>query len=510
MPLALVIARYFVYVVAAFGAVWLVAFTGFSMSMNAGAVYSANYGPSHADETAATLRALPAFDPAAVPTAYRYVRFDEAGAVLSTDLPDDDVAAAWDAARSWLDAAGGEASSGAPAAVTGSGGTTYAAFGLPDGTLCVLTCQYLPQFVARDLRDALPNPQNIFLGAGGVASVLAALLVARRASRVIMRKMAPLTDAADRIAREELDFAVGQSNVREVNDVLAAMERMRAALQESLAARWRAEQAQRDQVAALAHDLKTPLTVVRANAEFVAEELRGLDPGADAAGGKGGRFGGAEAPAGPWEDVVAAAEDAVRGGERLDAYVRLLVEVACGAAEVGRRVPVGVRAFAGDAAREAAALARAAGKALTVEGAEGLPDGACVKADAGALGRAVGNAVANALDYARDGVRLAFSVEAARGPGGGPAEGGRFRIAVEDDGPGFSPAALEHGCERFFRDDAARGGSVAGEAHHGIGLAVASEVARAHGGSLALENRVDPATGAVLGARVVLEVPLAG
>ena len=54
----------------------------------------------------------------------------------------------------------------------------------------------------------------------------------------------------------DLDFAVGSTNVREVNDVLAAMDAMRTSLAESREARWAAERGQREQVASLAHDLK--------------------------------------------------------------------------------------------------------------------------------------------------------------------------------------------------------------------------------------------------------------
>ncbi|WP_346675887.1 sensor histidine kinase [Enorma phocaeensis] len=82
-----------------------------------------------------------------------------------------------------------------------------------------------------------------------------------------------------------------------------------------------------------------------------------------------------------------------------------------------------------------------------------------------------------------------------------------FVIMVDDDGPGFSPAALEHGCERFFRDDASRTGAASG-AHYGIGLFTAAETARDHGGSLELSNRLD-ADGSPAGARVVVRLPLA-
>ena len=60
-------------------------------------------------------------------------------------------------------------------------------------------------------------------------------------------------------------------------------------------------------------------------------------------------------------------------------------------------------------------------------------------------------------------------------------------IEVADDGPGFSPAALEHGLERLFTDDASRAARD-GERHYGLGLSAAAEAAHAHGGTVSLTN----------------------
>ena len=81
--------------------------------------------------------------------------------------------------------------------------------------------------------------------------------------------------------------------------------------------------------------------------------------------------------------------------------------------------------------------------------------------------------------------------------------GGYLVIEVADDGPGFSPAALERGCERLFTDDSSRS-SRDGSRHYGLGLHAASETASAHGGSVSLAN--SPSGGAV----ATIAVPLCG
>ena len=369
MPLSFVIARYFAYAFAAVATAWLASFMVLSAAINAGFVYEASWGPANAREVAEGLARDGVCGQQDVPTAYRYLILNKDGYVLMTDLKGTRLEDATEMARAAL------ATNPGTVEITGGGsGLTYAAFPLKGGGACALVSEYLPQWVSRDLAGLLPNPQNLMLVGATAGSALALALVARRASRVISRKMAPLAEAAGRVGAGELDFTVGSTNVREVNDVLAAMDAMRASLAESLEARWAAERGQREQMASLAHDLKTPLTVLRANADFVAEEL---EDEKDA-------------------DLAAAARD-----------------IACDVA------------------------------------------------------------------------------------------GGRLVIEVADDGPGFSPAALERGCERLFTEDSSRSSRDGGR-HYGLGLHVASEAASAHGGSVSLAN--SPSGGAV----ATIAVPLCG
>jgi two-component system osmolarity sensor histidine kinase EnvZ len=93
---------------------------------------------------------------------------------------------------------------------------------------------------------------------------------------------------------------------------------------------------------------------------------------------------------------------------------------------------------------------------------------------ADAVGRAVANLIANAGRYAS---RAAVSVTT---------DGRTVRVAVEDDGPGIPRDRREEAMRPFTRLDAARdpnrGGGV------GLGLAIAADVARSHGGSLRLSD----------------------
>ena len=569
MPLWLVVVRYFIYCIAAIGALALTLIMGFSILMNMEVVYPANYGATHADETLDRLSEQATFDASVIPSAYWYAHISNEGDVLETDMNERQLSVA---------VALVQEGRGLGTAEPASDYDLYTAIQprqLADGSWCALGYELAPQFTSRELRDALPNPQNMLVALAALLAIAILVAFAVRASRVITRKMQPLVDAAEAIGRQELDFTVGASNVRQVNVVLGAMENMRASLAASLEAQWRAEEAQRAQVAALAHDLKTPLTVVEANADYLAEDTRLAGDAREAA------------------DAVAS------GARRLNDAVQAVIEAARGQVAPPQFAATEVHAFAIDVTKRAEEFAKTAGARIAAETT--LPHGAMFDADRTQLERAVMNLVSNAVEHSPIGgdVRISFAMEDTaagvtpcmgdmtaerakadmRDPSGkyaaigkgeipderkGPSENRKstvtvppnahdanahddanapslLLIIVDDEGPGFSPAALEHGCERFFREDEARsqaglmggkdmrkGGVSQGPhasqgpveplasrastqrdsaPHYGIGLATAFDIAHAHGGALTLENRIDE-SGRIAGARVTLRIPM--
>ncbi|WP_417303563.1 ATP-binding protein, partial [Ellagibacter isourolithinifaciens] len=172
-------------------------------------------------------------------------------------------------------------------------------------------------------------------------------------------------------------------------------------------------------------------------------------------------------------------------------YVRLLIEASRGSGGA-ERAPMRPAELCEQVLAEAAQIARARGVTLdaaTDPAVAGAPE---APLDRTALARAAANLVANAAEHARS--RVAVSCDVA---------GGYLVIEVADDGPGFSPAALERGCECLFTDDSSRSSRDGGR-HYGLGLHAASEAASAHGGSVSLAN--SPSGGAV----ATIEVPLCG
>ena len=75
----------------------------------------------------------------------------------------------------------------------------------------------------------------------------------------------------EKIEHQDLEFPCPDSQVLEIKKILETFGKMRDTLKESLMKQWELESARKEQMGALAHDLKTPLTVIRGNVQLMEE-----------------------------------------------------------------------------------------------------------------------------------------------------------------------------------------------------------------------------------------------
>jgi len=146
-------------------------------------------------------------------------------------------------------------------------------------------------------------------------------------------------------------------------------------------------------------------------------------------------------------------------------------------------------------------VARARQDPLTAALAVRVADGPAVTltADEALLRRALWNLVENAAKYGAPPITLSAALE-----------GERVVFGVSDEGPGVAAADRERVFAPFYRGDVARTPDPVGEARRGVGLGLtlARRVAEVHGGAIAIEP-VEDAGGAPRGCRVVLTIPRA-
>ena len=131
-----------------------------------------------------------------------------------------------------------------------------------------------------------------------------------------------------------------------------------------------------------------------------------------------------------------------------------------------------------DLANKALSLfsSQAAAKGISLSVVEPGPARPRLVADRLRIGEVVYNLVSNAIKYSPTGSLVRIGVSATR-----DTHPGFVRIAVEDSGPGIPIEERGRIFERFYRIDRSRAQDSGGR---GLGLAIASEIVKAHGGSI--------------------------
>lgn len=201
----------------------------------------------------------------------------------------------------------------------------------------------------------------------------------------------------------------------------------------------------------MAHDLKTPLTVIQGNIDLLTET--NLD-----------------------DEQKMYSGYITDSSEQMQIYIKILIEISRASAGYSIcKQTCDTKVFLNELETQVKALCYAKGKHLEME-IGNLPDNITI--DKTLLERAISNIVNNALDYAKeDGVvKIQFQ-----------GENDTVQITVTDDGKGFSENALRHAKEQFYMEDQSRNSHM----HFGMGLYIASCIAQRHGGEIRLENSTE-------------------
>lgn len=97
------------------------------------------------------------------------------------------------------------------------------------------------------------------------------IVLSKKFGRFLFEEMERLNRATESILNEDLNFNTEVSEIKEIDKVLKSLSKLKSELNESLKQQWKTESEKREQVSALGHDLKTPLTILRGNAELMEE-----------------------------------------------------------------------------------------------------------------------------------------------------------------------------------------------------------------------------------------------
>ena len=218
---------------------------------------------------------------------------------------------------------------------------------------------------------------------------------------------------------------------------------------------------QRTFIADASHELRTPVTVVRTNAELLK---RHLGPETTQTGGS---------------DEVAL-DDILSESERLGRMVDQMLKLA--EADAGARTlltsEVSLKEVVETVARSMRSLAEVRRVSLETQ----LVEDVSISGDPSRMRELVSVLLDNAVKYADAGDRVEITVRK---------EHKRAIIRVSDNGPGIPAHALPHVFDRFYRVDKARSRESGGT---GLGLAIARHIVDAHGGTISVESTLGEGT----------------
>jgi len=279
-------------------------------------------------------------------------------------------------------------------------------------------------------------------------AVLLALVLGGLLARTLTRPIRELTSATRAMARGQLDQRVEVRSRDEIGELATAFNQMSADLA-------RASQLRRQMTADLAHDLRTPLTILRGYTE----------------GLKDGRLAGTPS-------VYALMHDEVEHLGRLIDDLRTLSLADAGELSLNRRA-VDPLALLERTALAHIVQAEQHGVGLRVAANGELPS---ILVDTDRMTQVLNNLVSNALRYTRQGeIVLAATVE-----------GEHVVLSVRDTGTGIAAADMPFIFHRFYRADKARQRTDSNAS--GLGLAIVKAIVEAHGGAIVAESR--PGAGA--------------
>ncbi len=278
---------------------------------------------------------------------------------------------------------------------------------------------------------------------GATLAVAVGLAIGVLLSRNLTAPLGRLAAAARGVAAGHLDQRVQVEGSAEIVEVGQAFNDMTSALQAS-------ERQRQNMVADVAHELRTPLSVIQGNLRAILDGVYALDAA-----------------------EISRVYDETRLLARLVDDLRELALADAGQLGLHLRAVDIAEAIRG-ATEGMAPAAELQGVALETEVSEGIPN---VIADSDRVAQVLRNLLINGVRHTPDGGRIKVNARLS----------GRFvEVSVKDSGEGIAPSDLPHVFERFWQADRAR----ALRGHSGLGLSVAQSLVQAQGGRIWVESEL--------------------
>lgn len=285
---------------------------------------------------------------------------------------------------------------------------------------------------------------NLMLIVAAVGATVVALLLGALLASTLTRPLRELTAATNAVAQGEFGRAVQVRSQDELGDLASAFNQMSGDLA-------RAQERRQQMTADIAHDLRTPVSIIQGHAEALRDGVLPAN-----------------------EETFALIHDEALRLNRMVEDLRTLSRAEAGELELLKR-PVQVERWLLGVVE--AHKPRAAQRDVRLEAQ--IDGEGTVLIDADRVTQVLNNLLDNALRHTPAGGTISAGVRR---------QGAEIVLFVRDSGPGIASQDLPHLFERFYRGDKSRqrhgGGS-------GLGLAIARSIVEMHGGRIWAESNVE-------------------
>lgn len=313
------------------------------------------------------------------------------------------------------------------------------------------------------LRAHLPSAEASLFILLLLIIIIGFLVILSGFAKQINRELQKILTVKDQLLVEDLsDKTQEASPIKEIQDILSSLYKMKGALTESLSKEWQQKRQSDAQLRALTHDIKTPVTLVSGNLELLEEtDLN--------------------------EEQTSYVGFSQKGIQQINAYLDDLRHFS----GLSEHQPSALRALDTGLVQEFIDFAGQQGQlkklSIQVTKQEACPE---VQLNVNSFQKAYQNILVNAVQYSKEGECIELSFEDFTD---------YFEIIVSDQGAGFSELSLKQATNEFYTEMTSRS-----DAHYGLGLSIANRIVQEHQGELILENLKE--RGEISGARVIIRL----
>ncbi len=311
--------------------------------------------------------------------------------------------------------------------------------------------------VQKDKNEKIVRVFQLFLPFSPfVYIIIFTIIFTRKLIKSIQQPINEIIDASNKIKEKDLDFEINYKSNNELGKLVSSFEEMKNALKESLNKQWIMEEDRKEMIKAIAHDLKTPITVIQGHVEVLME-------------------GGIKDPIRVEKYLNIIKANTERMG-RLISDMNLTSEIENKNFDLAP-VKVDIIEFLEKKQQDYKVLCKDKNIEFKLFLEKDFNLNKEFSIDAERLEEILDNIISNAIRYTPDGKSIITKVKIYNHI---------IKFIVEDEGTGFNNKELCYVFEKFYRGDSSRSKE---KGHSGLGMYIVKILVEKHNGWITAENK---------------------